>query len=382
MYKIRRPAAEDCSTLPVATVPSVLRHYFQFFTGNEKLHYFNYVERRGQNGKIMPRVAIVVQTNLVIADLKGRVKRCIAIQDISTIKVEVVQNTSMVHITVPSEYDILVDVIRSGQVFIKALTLIKRMMGESINLIMGTLGAVQQMNLKCPSGLKKKTCFQLLETTQNNIQSNRSGSSSSDRSQRSTSACSLPICCSKVCLDLGTSLTSEMSFPTSDSTWVDLNSTLPTALSSIASSQQAAVGAAVVILSACELLQELTNVLSAISRESRCGIKLESKILTNRTTTPTDDIYSGDLRSGSCDTFGKTKWVVGDTAEVFHSQDSDFMGWSSCSVVNFSDSGVTIRLHITSLNTSPDLIDRISVKGTQLRRPIHTEPCLVSCWCS
>eukprot|EP01060_Flectonema_neradi_P037578 TRINITY_DN7600_c1_g1_i1.p1 TRINITY_DN7600_c1_g1~~TRINITY_DN7600_c1_g1_i1.p1 ORF type:complete len:392 (+),score=64.52 TRINITY_DN7600_c1_g1_i1:44-1177(+) len=376
MYKIKKSTSDDPFVLPVATVPTVLRQHFQFFTRNEKLRYFNYVDRHRQDGKTMPRVAIVVQSKLVIADLTGHVKRCINIRDIARIKVQVAHNTSKVLLTIPSEYDLLVDVIRSGQLFLKALTLTQKMLGGPVNLETGTLGPECWSHLKCPSGHKKKTSFQLMDAS-----GSRSGSSETEFEKLTSPTVDPAV----------TDRRPSKVVVLSDSS----ESTLTSSMCSTSTSPAAAAAALDESAAACDDAQKpaspssprrgptLESVLAAVSREARCevtgGTPTEAEL------SPSSDMeYSGDLLSGSFDCRGKSKWVVGDIAEIFHLQDGEFMGWSPCTVVNYSDEGVTVRLHVTSYNSSPDIItSRIAVKGFQLRRISSADSfsCLAGCWC-
>ena len=215
MYKIEKKQSVDWESciLPVATVPLMLRNEFQFFVGKEKLRYFSSVRRHTQSRRTLQRVAIVIQNKLVLSDIRGQVKRCIDIINITEMAVKVVDQVTKILFTIPSEYDLLIDVIRNGDKLLRAVAVTNKLLGGDIKFTTRGIPSYRKLTLSCPRGQKKQTAFELLgETFSISSEDFSTGSAESVASlQRTTNTLLSPSA-----ISLTTETRSELLFPKID----------------------------------------------------------------------------------------------------------------------------------------------------------------------
>ena len=414
MYKIRKlPSCNE--PLPVATVPSVLRNKFQFFVGEDQLRYFNYVERYRQRGDVLKRVAVVIQDQVIIADLEGNAKRCININKIKTIYVDVHKGYVKFLLSIPDEYDVLLRVIRSGMSLLKAILFTARSMDSCVDILTKCLNNSKDMSLKCPEGHIKKRTFQLTP---------KSGFSSPTSIPSTAGNWGNYEPYHDVCEKDNTKSPPAKSVTFSDSNLNhdDINSFMnipPPPIISIEANTSVILDGCSMILSEgsisadddvaianhrtavnhirCRsvhaysiLATEDASVASALAvvLGSICFNKrLSTFDCTHRTSTfdfPTqrrscflDSPLDSELSFGSPTS---TVWTADDCVQIFHRQDDGYMKWVDCSVINTIGDTFAIKLHVTFCNPEAAIL---MVKRHQLRRSWeHDEECLPECWCS
>eukprot|EP01060_Flectonema_neradi_P022278 TRINITY_DN3054_c0_g1_i2.p1 TRINITY_DN3054_c0_g1~~TRINITY_DN3054_c0_g1_i2.p1 ORF type:complete len:398 (+),score=48.23 TRINITY_DN3054_c0_g1_i2:787-1980(+) len=388
MYKIRKQPT--CSeALPVATVPSVLRNKFQFFVGEDRLRYFDYVERYRQKGDVLKRVAVVVQNQLLIADLEGNAKRCIDISSIKTIFVDVQSREAKFLIIIPKEYDILLRVLRSGMSLMRAIVMTSRSMNMSITIATKTLDNPKIMNLKCPEGHRKKRAFQLSPKLNHpTVHSPISIASTHAKEMWDCLEFAIPALSPSKCVKFNENKTrlpaatlpvsgdgllensvlfSEGSVSVDDEATI-ANHNIAVAdirrrsihANSVLSTEDAAVASTVALLALLVVEKEVSSV-ELPSVKSRFA----------KQSSPGSLISVGSPTS--------TIWSLDDYAQVFYRQDDGYMKWVDCSVVSAVGDTFTIKLHITRSNPEAATL---TVRRPQIRRSREPdETCLPRCWC-
>ena len=399
MYKIQRPSSEDGGTvLPVATIPVMLRNNFQFFSRSSVLRYFNYVGRHTQKGKVRPRVAIVVQSQLIIADLKGNAKRCIDITKVHHLVIEVANGeTTKILIRIPAEYDLLLDVIRGGQQLIKAMVLTGKVLNKQIKIITGRIKDAKDVMLKCPPGMKKNRTFSLEPTAHSvssSVQNSKAPSSSSDefsqqdysssRSNRVTSPFSILSKKQDPTMSLGRSV----KFSNENISLGDIRQHLTRG---IISSNNLNCDVISQGSDGSDEPEQVSNVINnhklncaAIRRRSVAEHLLldgldASVVAAVVVCAVASDSSAVVFRSLSVHKQKCSIWCTGDDAEVFYLQYDGFMDWSPCVVTNSSSSQhLTVKFHIT--DSTPIQIFQ-AVHRSQLRRPTESHKCSHCCWC-
>eukprot|EP01060_Flectonema_neradi_P008858 TRINITY_DN16331_c0_g1_i1.p1 TRINITY_DN16331_c0_g1~~TRINITY_DN16331_c0_g1_i1.p1 ORF type:complete len:407 (+),score=55.03 TRINITY_DN16331_c0_g1_i1:44-1222(+) len=386
MYKIRKPPSDDGGNVfPVATIPMMLRNNFQFFS-RCALRYFNYVGRHTQGGKIRHRVAIVVQNQLIIADLKGNAKRCVNISKVSSLLIEAgtKSKTTRLLITIPSEYDMLLDVIRGGHQLVKSLILTGQMIGSNISVRTGCID-VRRLSLNCPSGMRKNRTFELepggCEAV--STQQSKTPSSSSDGQSRADDFISTPSPSSNISKKQSAGLRS-VKFSDSSESYCTLAGEFPrkgNLLAPAVNLELISQGSESSNESDDEpvLIQHRMHAVELRRRSVAEHLLLDGLDATVVAALALVSVVGVEKRQQNASPSTRSIWCEGDHAEVFQLQPDGFMDWLPCLITDSSESHAAVKIHVSSYSAPSQLL--ATVRRSQLRRPVLPRECSSTCWC-